>query len=273
MAKLNVKLLGERLKQARKEKLFSLTYVGDRLGTSASTVRRYERGEVDNIKTSTINTLAEILYVSPKWLTGESKNKDRDLYFVNRKVEDDIIFFKDVLLKNKVFLLFLSRNFNITVDDVEELNNIDFTADEKKIEVPKKWASLIKHYTLLLELMTLNLTFFDKKEKERYQNNIITMFSALMAFDFDNQIKTGIEMFQNMVDANILTSQIELEKVLDSDDINTIELALFSNFSPEDLKDKKQLLQYIKNRIDIYEYISVNNKPKEIKISDIFDVN
>lgn len=64
-------LIGNRMKQRRKELKLSLQYVADRLEVSASTIQRYEAGTIDNTKKLIVESMAEVLHVTPEWLRGE----------------------------------------------------------------------------------------------------------------------------------------------------------------------------------------------------------
>lgn len=62
--------LNEIITQRRKELGLTLQEVGDYLGVSKATVKRYETGEIKNLKQETIEGLSKILRISPIKLMG-----------------------------------------------------------------------------------------------------------------------------------------------------------------------------------------------------------
>lgn len=63
--------IGERIKELRTEKGYSLRTLATALGVSAPTLQRYETGEIPNISPAMINKLADALGTSASWLLGE----------------------------------------------------------------------------------------------------------------------------------------------------------------------------------------------------------
>ena len=61
---------GERMKMRRKELGLSAEYVADKLGCSAATIYRYEKGDIEKMPVDIINPLASILSTSPEYLMG-----------------------------------------------------------------------------------------------------------------------------------------------------------------------------------------------------------
>ena len=62
--------MGERIKYLRERADMTQEELGSRLGVQKSAIRKYEKGEVENIKRSAIKTMADIFGVSPVWLMG-----------------------------------------------------------------------------------------------------------------------------------------------------------------------------------------------------------
>ena len=60
----------ERLRDARKNKDMTLQEVAERVGVAMQTIQRYETGEIKSISTSTVEKLANALYVTPGYLMG-----------------------------------------------------------------------------------------------------------------------------------------------------------------------------------------------------------
>ncbi len=62
--------MGERIKYLRMREKMTQEQLGDVLGVQKSAIRKYEKGEVENIKRSTIKKMSEIFDVSPCFLMG-----------------------------------------------------------------------------------------------------------------------------------------------------------------------------------------------------------
>lgn len=67
---------GERLKELRLSNNMTLAELADKIGVSAPTIQRYETGEIANMKTTTIKTLADIFGVSPLYIMGFDSEQD-----------------------------------------------------------------------------------------------------------------------------------------------------------------------------------------------------
>lgn len=61
---------GDRLRKLRQDKNLTLEELGEKLGVSHATIYKYEKGEIANMKQSTIKKLAEIFGVSPVYIMG-----------------------------------------------------------------------------------------------------------------------------------------------------------------------------------------------------------
>lgn len=69
--------MGERIKMLRKEKGLTQEQLGAMLGVQKAAIWKYEKGNVANIKRSTIQKMSEIFDVSPNYLMCYSeKRKD-----------------------------------------------------------------------------------------------------------------------------------------------------------------------------------------------------
>ena len=62
--------LGERIKERREQKGLTLEEVGEYVGVTKSTVRKWETGDIENMKRDKIAKLAEVLSVSPLFIMG-----------------------------------------------------------------------------------------------------------------------------------------------------------------------------------------------------------
>ena len=74
--------IGERIKDRRIQKGMTLEELGNKVGVGKSTVRKWETGEISNIKTDKIEKLSEALNLSPITLMGlESTNSEEQKQF------------------------------------------------------------------------------------------------------------------------------------------------------------------------------------------------
>ena len=62
--------MGARIKYLRELKGMTQDDLGSKLGVQKSAIRKYEKGEVENIKRSSIKTMADLFGVSPCYLMG-----------------------------------------------------------------------------------------------------------------------------------------------------------------------------------------------------------
>lgn len=63
--------IGERIKELRLEKGYSLRVLAKQIGVTAPTLQRYETGEITNIGPEMVNKIAHELGTSASWLLGE----------------------------------------------------------------------------------------------------------------------------------------------------------------------------------------------------------
>lgn len=62
--------MGEIIKMLRLQANMTQEELGEKIGVQKSAVRKYEKGEVENIKRSTIKKMADLFNVSPCYLMG-----------------------------------------------------------------------------------------------------------------------------------------------------------------------------------------------------------
>lgn len=76
---------GERMKLRRKELGLSAEYVAERLGYSASTIYRYEKGDIEKLPVDALKPLAAVLCTTPSYLMGldEEQNPDSEQHAVS----------------------------------------------------------------------------------------------------------------------------------------------------------------------------------------------
>ena len=79
----DVKETGERIRRLRKEKGWTQTDLGNRIGVQNSAIAKYENGRVPNLKRSTIKALADALGVNPSYLLGMDESADYITAYTN----------------------------------------------------------------------------------------------------------------------------------------------------------------------------------------------
>jgi len=94
--------MGQRINQKRLEKGLTMEELGKMVGVGASAVNKWEKGNVENLKRSTIQKLADIFNCSPVWLMG---------YTVKDLTDEE-------RFRNQIM-------FEITDPDIDELGIID----------------------------------------------------------------------------------------------------------------------------------------------------
>lgn len=72
----DLKLIGQRIKEVRKEKDMTLDDVARSVGVAKSTIQRYEAGLITSPKLPVLIAIADALGVNPNWIKGTSNEKD-----------------------------------------------------------------------------------------------------------------------------------------------------------------------------------------------------
>lgn len=67
--------VGERIKNRRLELGFSVEEVANRLGKNRATIYRYESGDIEDLPTTVLESIATVLDITPAELMGWEKNK------------------------------------------------------------------------------------------------------------------------------------------------------------------------------------------------------
>lgn len=97
--------LGEKIKELREKNDMTLEELGDRVGVGKSTVRKWETGEIANMRRDKIALVAHALNVSPSFLMGwdekdtETALGEIDTSEVSLRLRDD----KDMVQALKVY--------------------------------------------------------------------------------------------------------------------------------------------------------------------------
>ena len=73
-------MIGQRIKQRRKELKMSADDLGKRLGKDRSTIYRYENGDIENLPIDILEPIAAALGTTPQYLMGwEKVQKKNDI--------------------------------------------------------------------------------------------------------------------------------------------------------------------------------------------------
>ena len=85
--------MGERIKMLRVKNGFTQEQLGEFIGVQKSAIRKYEKGDVKNLKRSTILTLANIFKVSPSYLMfgNEDEEPSPSIAEAKRTTANDIL--------------------------------------------------------------------------------------------------------------------------------------------------------------------------------------
>lgn len=70
------KEIGLRISTIREECGLTRKELSEKIHVAASTITRYERGEIINVKLPVLTAIANALSINPLWLTGKSKYKN-----------------------------------------------------------------------------------------------------------------------------------------------------------------------------------------------------
>lgn len=86
--------IGDRIKERRMSLGYTVEELADKLGKNRATIYRYEKNEIENLPTTVLEPLAEVLQTTPAhlmgWLDEETKQEESELVYLARK--GDIVF-------------------------------------------------------------------------------------------------------------------------------------------------------------------------------------
>ena len=69
-------VVGERIKQRRKQLGLTLDDIAQELGVARSTIQRYENGTIDRLKLPIIEAIARVIAVNPTWICGKTDDME-----------------------------------------------------------------------------------------------------------------------------------------------------------------------------------------------------
>lgn len=95
--KIDYKLVGNRLKQSREKQNISLEEAGNRVGVNKSTILRWENGQTEKFKLTTLEILATFYDVNTEWLMGldvpMERNFDKNITGLNKTNNNSAVVF------------------------------------------------------------------------------------------------------------------------------------------------------------------------------------
>lgn len=86
--------IGARMEQRRKQLGYTLADIADQVSVAFSTIQRYEKGKIENIKMPVLESVARVLQVDLAWLLGKTDEmQPRTLSYPLPHVTDDVVTF------------------------------------------------------------------------------------------------------------------------------------------------------------------------------------
>lgn len=130
--------MGDIIKKLRLEANMTQEELGQKIGVQKSAIRKYEKGEVENIKRSTIKTMAELFDVSPCYLMGWEDN-----YNPGGKLEKEVSLIEQIQQqygKDAVQLLTQFNELNElgrtkVLNDISDLTELPKYTEREKTEL------------------------------------------------------------------------------------------------------------------------------------------
>lgn len=124
--------IGKHIRQLRDKHELTLEQVGNRVGVGKSTVRKWETGEIANMRRDKIDKLAEALHTSPAFLMGWTDNPSPNhLSFVGTFEYKDMLPIDDRIKKasiprdplqdREVLFALFGETENITPDMIKDV--------------------------------------------------------------------------------------------------------------------------------------------------------
>ena len=131
---MDIKLIGERIKERREELNISAGELAEAIGINKATIFRYEKGEFKSIKLPVIESIANYLEVDPAWIIGKTDDKRPKVTPIPERNQKDLA----KILESAITLL---RQDDITVDGDPVVDyTVESTIDQLSIliEVARK---------------------------------------------------------------------------------------------------------------------------------------
>lgn len=119
----NNEILGARIKRRREEMNISVAEIAEQTGLSRATIHRYESGDIKRLKLPVIESIAEMLNVTPEWIIGKTDDRHQamPLYDVQHEGSTDIKYILENLSE------FILEHEGLTFDGQPMSNELKFT--------------------------------------------------------------------------------------------------------------------------------------------------
>ena len=179
-------IIGNRIKQRRKELNLHQKYIAEKMDVNTSTIQRYEAGTIDNTKKLILEGLADALHVSVEWLKGETDEYTTDITD-NRdlKIRDlmgrlavtdqqdlsseEYAFTKDILIYLLTEYESFLESFRFASSRIKEDTGIESQKEYNEIMFLREVTHTINAYNDISDVIRL-YTKSPKKAEERLEN-------------------------------------------------------------------------------------------------------
>lgn len=123
--------MGDRIKYLRLQADMTQEQLGEVIGVQKSAIRKYEKGEIENIKRSSIKKMADLFGVSPCYLMGFDEDDN------SMKIQEEVKFIEQIQKQYgesavDILRLFMSLNTSGKKKAIETLE--DLSSIQKYIE-------------------------------------------------------------------------------------------------------------------------------------------
>jgi len=85
---LDSKEIGDRIRQAREKAGMNRKELAEKLNLAASSVTRYERGEIERVKMPIIESIGKATGVNPAWLCGMVDEPEPKTYYISKETQE-----------------------------------------------------------------------------------------------------------------------------------------------------------------------------------------
>ena len=94
MKEIDTYKIGVRMEQRRKQLGYTLADIAEQVSVAFSTIQRYEKGKIENIKLPVLESIARVLQVDVAWLLGKTDEmRPRALTYPLPQVTDEVVTF------------------------------------------------------------------------------------------------------------------------------------------------------------------------------------
>jgi DNA-binding XRE family transcriptional regulator len=109
---MDIRKIGDRIKQARTLRNYTLDDIANEIGVAKSTIQRYENGLISKPKLPVLQAIADSLRVNPAWISGQDVSMISDdslSSILNTRLDETGMTLEEVSKKSKVSLHWLQH--------------------------------------------------------------------------------------------------------------------------------------------------------------------